>query len=140
MVAEALAKPLRRQMLSGRQRVRMESTMSDLELKDIQGLVVRGYGSLEAACYIPLQIQDGEAARHWLVTLADQITNADTRPTHTALNVAFTHAGLVDLGLDAETRDTLVRPERHAAMRSPRLWANSTEASSNATALRTTHK
>lgn len=103
MVAEALAKPLRRRTLSGRQRVRMESTMSDLELKDIQGLVVRGYGSLEAACYIPLQIQDGEAARHWLVTLADQITNADTRPTHTALNVAFTHAGLVDLGLDAET-------------------------------------
>jgi len=84
----------------------MESTVPDLDLKDIQGLIVRGYGSLEAACYVLLEIQDGEAARHWLATLADQITDAETRPSRTSLNVAFTHAGLVTLGLDAEALAT----------------------------------
>ena len=84
----------------------MESTMPDLDLKDIQGLIVRGYGKLEVACYILLEIQDGEATRRWLVTLADQITSAETRPTHTSLNVAFTNASLVALGLDAETLAT----------------------------------
>jgi Dyp-type peroxidase family len=84
----------------------MERTMPDLDLKDIQGLIVRGYGNLEAASYLLLQIQDGEAARHWLATLADQITNAETRPSHTSQNVAFTHAGLMALGLDAETLAT----------------------------------
>src|SRR3712207_4011501 len=84
----------------------MENTMPGLDLKDIQGLIVRGYGNLEAACYVLLEIQDGEATRHWLVTLADQITNAEIRPSHTSLNVAFTHAGLVTLGLDVETLAT----------------------------------
>ena len=80
--------------------------MPDLDLKDIQGLIVRGYGNLEAACYVLLEIQDGGATRHWLVTLADQITDAETRPSRTSLNVAFTHAGLVTLGLHAEALAT----------------------------------
>jgi Dyp-type peroxidase family len=80
--------------------------MPDLDLKDIQGLIVRGYRDLDAATYLLLGIQDGEAARHWLVTLDDQITDAETRTSHTSLHVAFTHAGLVTLGIDAETLAT----------------------------------
>ena len=34
-----------------------------LDLDDIQGLVVRGYGSLPHACFLPMTVRDAGAAR-----------------------------------------------------------------------------
>jgi Dyp-type peroxidase family len=77
--------------------------MPTLDLEDIQGIIVRGYGDLEAACYILLGIHEGNAAREWLASLAAQITNGAERPTRRALNMAITCDGLQALGLNAET-------------------------------------
>jgi Dyp-type peroxidase family len=74
-----------------------------LEFADIQGLVVRGYGNLPAACYVLIEIPDSAAAgaHAWLGRLSSQLDTAESRPTDSATNVAFTHAGLRKLGLPA---------------------------------------
>ena len=74
--------------------------MTVLDLKDIQGLVARGYADLKAATYVLLRIDDALAAQGWLTSLADQITPAAARPAESALNVAFTAVGLSKLGLN----------------------------------------
>jgi Dyp-type peroxidase family len=73
--------------------------MRDLELYDVQGIVIRGYGHLHAAAFPLLRIVDPGAARAWLATLAGTITSALRKPQEQAVNVAFTFPGLVALGL-----------------------------------------
>jgi Dyp-type peroxidase family len=80
--------------------------MSTLDLKDIQGIVARGFGELEAGCYMFLNIRDAKAARDWLGRLAALITDGTQKPEDRALNVAFTCEGLAALELDAETLAT----------------------------------
>ena len=70
-----------------------------LDLDDIQGLIIRGYGHLRAACYVMLEIADLHPARRWLYTASSDFTNGRARPVGTALNVAFTYSGIVKLGL-----------------------------------------
>jgi Dyp-type peroxidase family len=80
--------------------------MERLDLNDIQGLILYGYGKFAAACYVLLQIQDPAAAKGWLADLAPQITSAIRNPSEqidqhpTCLNLAFTQAGLRALHLD----------------------------------------
>jgi Dyp-type peroxidase family len=85
-------------------------TMETLDLRDIQGIIVYGYGKLAAACFVLLQVTDADAAKPWLGKLADLITNAEANPSQvareTCLNVAFTHSGLEALGLDRQTLGT----------------------------------
>lgn len=80
--------------------------MDTLDLKNIQGIIVYGYGKLAAACFVLLQITDAGAAKNWLGKVADNITNAQTNPSEmdqeTCLNIAFTNAGLKALGLDEQ--------------------------------------
>jgi Dyp-type peroxidase family len=91
-----------------------------LERDDVQGLVVRGYGSLTSACYVLIEIVDPVAARGWLGALASQLNTSASRPPATATNIAFTHAGLGKLGLPAsaaamfslEFIDGMVEPHR----------------------------
>ena len=71
-----------------------------LDLQDIQGLIIRGYGDLKAACYILLEITDARPAKIWLSALANTITAGQVRPEGKALNVAFTYAGINKLGLE----------------------------------------
>jgi Dyp-type peroxidase family len=80
--------------------------MSTLNLKDIQGIIARGYGELEAGCYMLLGIRDAKAARVWLGHLAARVTPADEKPSEQALNIAFTCGGLRALGLNEETVET----------------------------------
>lgn len=80
--------------------------MDSLELQDIQGIIIRGYSNLEAACFVLLRIQDAAAARRWLGSLTEQIQTGSERPSETSLNIAFTYSGLVALGLDQQTLDT----------------------------------
>jgi Dyp-type peroxidase family len=73
--------------------------MSKLDLTDIQGIIVRGYGSLRGARFVVLGIRDAAAAKRWLGEL--DVRSGETRPTEsdTCVNVAFTRAGLEKLGV-----------------------------------------
>jgi Dyp-type peroxidase family len=80
-------------------------------LKDIQGIVMSGYGDLHCASYMMLRVTEAAAARRWLGRILDQITTSEPPPqTVKGLNVAITWRGLKNLGLDTETLDTFSRP------------------------------
>ena len=72
-----------------------------LDLGDIQGLVVRGYGSLPVARYLVCAVEEPMAARAWLGGLAGRLDDARERPERLAVNVAFTPSGLERLGVPA---------------------------------------
>lgn len=78
--------------------------MAILELNDIQGIIRRGYGTLKAAYFLLLKIEDASLVKNWLGELADQIRDGTTKPkkTETCVNIAFTQAGFEALGLDKE--------------------------------------
>ena len=69
---------------------------------DLQGLLRFGHGRMSEACFFLLEVADRDAACRWLQNAP--VTNAkktDPRPT-TALQVAFTKAGLQKLGVADE--------------------------------------
>src|SRR5436305_4216910 len=81
---------------------------SPLDLDDIQGNILRGYG-FPAAAYLFVRVEDGAAGRQWLGELVDPVTTAaewvEGKPDFT-VNVAVTAAGLAALGVPAALRDT----------------------------------
>jgi Dyp-type peroxidase family len=80
--------------------------METLELKDIQGIIIRGYANMPAAEFLILKISDASLAKKWLQLMTDQITPADEKKGNSAVNIAFTYKALSALGLTAETLDT----------------------------------
>ncbi|BCJ75965.1 peroxidase [Catellatospora sp. IY07-71] len=70
-----------------------------LELDDIQGLIIRGYGTLPAARFHLLAIDRPQAARASLRRLLPRVTCGQVRPTDAACNLAFTADGLAKLGV-----------------------------------------
>lgn len=80
--------------------------MNPLDLHEIQGIIVYGYGKFAAACYLLLQVTQPDAAKAWLATLADDITTAAANPSYTEAttcqNLAFTARGLQAIGLDPQ--------------------------------------
>ena len=68
-----------------------------LELDDMQGLLVRGYGTLTEAAFLLLRIDDVPAARRGLAAWSESVTSAERTPTGTALNIALTAAGIAAL-------------------------------------------
>jgi deferrochelatase/peroxidase EfeB len=72
---------------------------ADVDYADIQGLVRFGFGRLTQASYALLRVREVAAARAWL--RAAPITTAATMqpPPATAVQVAFTAAGLRALGV-----------------------------------------
>jgi Dyp-type peroxidase family len=82
--------------------------------EDIQGIVVHGYGHLREARFVLLAVRPGYAsqARRHLASL--ELTSAVTSGWRAAapgpfVNVAFTHAGLGALGLQAKLLDDFPR-------------------------------
>ncbi|GAC1394234.1 MAG: peroxidase [Ktedonobacteraceae bacterium] len=73
-----------------------------LDLEDMQGLIISGYGHLKAACYILLEIRAPQPAKKWLSVLADTLTTGQIRPETKALNIALTYTGIKKLGLEPE--------------------------------------
>ena len=73
--------------------------VATLELDDIQGLVARGYGTLRAAVFVLLRIDDPAAARAWLGALAGEVATAERGRRSEAVHVALTCSGLRRLGL-----------------------------------------
>ncbi len=74
------------------------------QLRDVQGIIVRGYAELPSACFILLAVRDPAAAARWLGAL--DVTHADGKPTVQALNVAFTYNSLAALRVPEETLTT----------------------------------
>jgi Dyp-type peroxidase family len=70
------------------------------QLYDVQGLVARGYGGLVEARFHLIGFDKGSAARTWVGRVVPAITPAHTRPERRAAHLAFTAAGLKELGLD----------------------------------------
>jgi deferrochelatase/peroxidase EfeB len=75
-------------------------TRRDIDTKDIQAIVKTAFGSLNAASYMLLRVVDAAAARQWLRVLAPA-SLADGRVDE-AYQIAFTAAGLRELGVDKE--------------------------------------
>jgi Dyp-type peroxidase family len=81
-----------------------------LDFKDIQAIVLSGYGKLPLARYVFLRIEDPRRARKWLRYLEGEVTTeaalkGRVKKLH-ALNVAFTADGLRALGFGKEELDS----------------------------------
>jgi len=76
-------------------------TRKPVEYDDIQGLVRFGYGALTEACYVLARIRNVDAARSWLRSAPVSSAVALDQAPATALQIAFTAAGLEALGVPA---------------------------------------
>ena len=72
---------------------------TEIDYGDVQGLVRFGYGKMKEASYAHLRVKDVTAARAWLRTAHITSAVATTPPPSTAMQVAFTAAGLEALGV-----------------------------------------
>jgi Dyp-type peroxidase family len=73
--------------------------METLEMADIQGYIVRGYKHMMFSRYVMLHVTDATAAKKFIASIADSITNVTHFPKTNCLNIAFTSAGLRALGM-----------------------------------------
>jgi Dyp-type peroxidase family len=80
------------------------------DMKDIQGFVMSGYAHLPCVSYIMLRVNDAAAARGWLGNLAAEVTTSEGKQDISCLNVALTHHGLTQLGLDDAALKSFSRP------------------------------
>ena len=79
----------------------MENT---LDLDDIQGLIVKGYGYMPSAAYKLLTIQDPQAAKKWLAKITPELTTANRQKRHDfCVNLAISYFGLQALQIPQDT-------------------------------------
>jgi Dyp-type peroxidase family len=74
-----------------------------LDTSDMQGLVLRGYGSLWAARFFVLEVRDAPGARAYLRELSERVDRPNERTGTCAIQVAFTKHGLATLGVSDDT-------------------------------------
>ena len=72
-----------------------------LDLQDIQGLVVRGYGSLPYAAFAVLHIDDPVAARPVLQRWVELVSPASAKPADGAIHLALTAGGVASMRPEA---------------------------------------
>ncbi len=75
------------------------------EFDDLQGLLRFGYGRLTDTCFMLLDVVDPVAAKQWLTTLPVSNAVAVSKYPETAVQVAFSIAGLRTLGLNKTLLD-----------------------------------
>lgn len=80
-----------------------------LELNNMQGLLIRGFGNLQGAQYVMLNFSDAVQAKGYLKELLPLITPGDEKPTDHALQVAFTYEGISFLQMPAEGLESFSR-------------------------------
>lgn len=73
--------------------------LSDVDYRDIQGLVRFGHGHMAEASFCLAEIADAAAARAWLAAAPVTTSVQGAVRPQCALQVAFTHKGLRKLGL-----------------------------------------
>lgn len=82
---------------------------SELELHDMQGFLIRGYGALPEAKYLLLGLGDGNLAKSYLKNLHPLITNGLVKPKEQAMNCALTASGIRTLGITEQDFSTFLR-------------------------------
>lgn len=99
--------------------------MTQLELDDIQGYLLRGYAHMMYSRFVFLQVKEAAAVKNWLARSWNSFTTAqhvpkDEKICDNHLNIAFTNKGLLALGLkqqnldefSVEFREGMVTPHR----------------------------
>jgi Dyp-type peroxidase family len=86
----------------------MGNVMPLLQVDDIQGIILHGYGGRDNAWFLMLAIGDDvPAARSWLGRLDLRSSQKKPEGSDTCINIAFTADGLQKIGLPQEQRDML---------------------------------
>lgn len=83
----------------------------NVELSDVQGIIIKGYGNMPYADYIMVSFSDQSQAKQWIGKISAVTTDAKTSTktiTH-AINIAFTNTGISKLGFDQETLNSFPR-------------------------------
>ncbi|MEM7369066.1 MAG: Dyp-type peroxidase [Bacteroidota bacterium] len=84
-----------------------------LDLDDIQGMLIRGYGKLMETAYFLLEVGDATKAKAWMKEILPLIDSADiSNRAEKTLHLAFTYHGLKALGMDEENVETFPVPFR----------------------------
>ncbi len=84
-----------------------------LDLKDIQGMVVRGYGKLFQTAYFLLKVEDASNAKSWMKTILPLVDSADISDhSEKTLHLSFTVQGLQALGMNKENIEGFPVPFR----------------------------
>ena len=81
-----------------------------LELADVQGLVVSGYGKMHESRWLLLGVRDAVAARSWLAGIARRVTTSEAPEERWCVNVAITSEGLRALGVAEPDLQTFAAP------------------------------
>jgi Dyp-type peroxidase family len=81
-----------------------------LDVADVQGLVVRGYGRLRHAAFLVCAVRDPAAARAFLRDRIPEVATGLGPDGEHALNVAFTAPGLVAFGLPDDVVGAFAAP------------------------------
>ena len=84
-----------------------------VELEDVQGIIIKGYGKMPHAAYLLLHFNEKQKAKSWLTDISEKVTNAtlstkDDAVKH-AINIAFTQKGLAILGINDTVMNTFSR-------------------------------
>jgi deferrochelatase/peroxidase EfeB len=74
-------------------------TRSEVDYRDVQGLVRFGYGRMKEASYVLARVKSVEAAQAWLLSAPIKTAATIQPPPPTAIQVAFTAPGLEVLGV-----------------------------------------
>ena len=105
--------------------------MEHVELDDVQGIIIRGYGKFDISRFVLLRVTDAPAARNWIGGLAQNINSSapdgdyDARETpDPVFHLSFTIDGLRALGLketnlrgfDSNFREGMVTPHRQRVL------------------------
>ncbi|MBL4703924.1 MAG: Dyp-type peroxidase [Flavobacteriales bacterium] len=88
-----------------------------LDLDDIQGMIIRGYGKLMETAYFLLKVDDAaddpSKAKNWIKEILPQIDSADpSNRAEKTLHLSFTARGLAKLGMNQNNLDTFPVPFR----------------------------
>ncbi len=86
--------------------------MKKIELQDIQGFLLKGYGKMRSSRYYLLKVENKELAKKWLDQVSNDISDGEHDPQTTCLNIAFTHPGLNALGMAPENLRNFAREFR----------------------------
>jgi len=89
------------------------SNPKTIELDDIQGMIVRGYGKLYKTAYFLLKVNEAAKAKSWLKEISPLIDSADVKvKAEKTLHVAFTPSGLNALGMSKKNIAAFPTPFR----------------------------
>lgn len=98
--------------------------MATLEIAEIQGIILRGYGNLPEARFTLLKIVDSARAKEWLRGLTTRVAFGIHQEANPLCNIAFTFDGLRALGINEknlatfspEFREGMVTPHRQRVL------------------------